>query len=150
MYTCLYLYIQMYISTDTCIFVHTCARSHTPIHTNACMHNYGVSYFGYLSCLTFSCLQVLSGTETGTVLVWDGGLIKCQLRRPGGLSCHDGMIEFLQLDEKENEMLTAGADGRVRFWSLKVHPKGAEQLFDFNMACSVCYHILYFSLFFLL
>ncbi|MCO5588576.1 hypothetical protein L7F22_042533 [Adiantum nelumboides] len=63
--------------------------------------------------------KVLSGTETGMVLVWDGGLIKCQLRRPGGMPCHNGMIEFLQLDEKENEMLTAGADGCVRFWSLQ-------------------------------
>ena len=64
--------------------------------------------------------QVLSGSETGTVLVWDDGLIKCQLKRPGDQPCHDGMIEFIQLDEKVNEMLTAGIDGCVRFWSLEV------------------------------
>ncbi|KAL2650272.1 hypothetical protein R1flu_018400 [Riccia fluitans] len=34
--------------------------------------------------------KVLSGTESGSILVWDDGLIKAQLKRPGeNMMCHD-------------------------------------------------------------
>ena len=41
--------------------------------------------------------KVLSGTESGRLLMWDGGLIRAALR-PGGKPCHDGMIELIKLD----------------------------------------------------
>ncbi|BBN11831.1 cilia- and flagella-associated protein 44 [Marchantia polymorpha subsp. ruderalis] len=62
--------------------------------------------------------KVLSGTEVGTILVWDDGLIKAQLKRPGESMCHDGMIEYITLDEDAKQMTTAGADGFIRFWNL--------------------------------
>lgn len=64
--------------------------------------------------------QVLSGTESGTILVWDDSLIKAQLKRPGEFMCHDSMIEFIVLNEDIKEMTTAGADGYIKFWNLDV------------------------------
>ena len=59
--------------------------------------------------------QVVTGTEMGTVLVWDDGLVKCQLKRPGGpdIYCHQGMVEYLVLDEDARTMITAAADGCI-------------------------------------
>lgn len=67
-------------------------------------------------------LQVVTGTEMGTVLVWDDALVKCQLKRPGGpeMYCHQGMVEYLVLDEDARTMITAAADGYIRFWNLDV------------------------------
>ena len=58
----------------------------------------------------------------GTVLVWDDALVKCQLKRPGGeeIYCHQGMIEYLVLDEDSRTMITAAADGYIRYWNLDV------------------------------
>lgn len=66
--------------------------------------------------------KVVTGTEMGTVLVWDDALVKCQLKRPGGdeVYCHQGMIEYLVLDEDARFMITAAADGYIRFWDLDV------------------------------
>lgn len=66
--------------------------------------------------------KVVTGTEMGTVLVWDDALVKCQLKRPGGpeIYCHQGMIEYLVLDEDARTMITAAADGYIRFWNLDV------------------------------
>lgn len=77
-------------------------------------------------------MQVLSGTESGTILVWDDALIKCQLKRPGGPTsmCHDGMIEYLHLDEDIRQMTSAAADGYIRFWNLDVHVSSL-QIFEY-------------------
>ncbi|KAL3702172.1 hypothetical protein R1sor_020194 [Riccia sorocarpa] len=67
--------------------------------------------------------KVLSGTESGSILVWDDGLIKAQLKRPGeNIMCHNGMIEYITLNEDAKEMTTAGADGFIRFWNLDKPP----------------------------
>ena len=63
--------------------------------------------------------KVLSGTESGRLLMWDGGLIRAVLLRPGGAPCHDGMIEFIRLDADTGKVYTAGADGYVRVWEYK-------------------------------
>ena len=60
--------------------------------------------------------KVLSGSESGEMLLWDGNLIKVVLKRPGLPHCHDGNIEVLQLDLASNRILSAGADGYVRLW----------------------------------
>lgn len=36
--------------------------------------------------------KVLSGTETGDLLMWDGGLIKVVLNRTNKRPCHDGQV----------------------------------------------------------
>ncbi|GLC74134.1 Cilia- and flagella-associated protein 44 [Pleodorina starrii] len=60
--------------------------------------------------------KVLSTTETGELLLWDGGLIKVVLLRPGGKPCHDGPVEVLLHDRATGVILSAGADGYVRVW----------------------------------
>ena len=63
--------------------------------------------------------KVLSGTESGRLLMWDGGLIRTVLLRPGGAPCHDGMIECVRLEPETGRVYTAGADGYVRVWDYK-------------------------------
>ncbi|GIM11863.1 hypothetical protein Vretimale_15319 [Volvox reticuliferus] len=60
--------------------------------------------------------KVLSTTETGELLLWDGGLIKVVLLRPGAKPCHDGPVEVLLHDRASGVILSAGADGYVRVW----------------------------------
>lgn len=56
--------------------------------------------------------KVLSGSEWGNMLLWDGGLIKVELTRKGKKTCHQGNIEQFFLDE--GELITIGADGFVK------------------------------------
>ncbi|KAI8915149.1 hypothetical protein DFJ77DRAFT_430281 [Powellomyces hirtus] len=60
--------------------------------------------------------KVLSSTETGNLLLWDGGMIKCELATKGKLPCHQGPIEVITL--VDGEVFTAGEDGYVRIWDL--------------------------------
>jgi hypothetical protein len=64
--------------------------------------------------------KVLSGTESGTLLLWDGGFIKCEITRPGGIPCHAGNVECVQLDRKRRQLITAGHDGYARVWDFDV------------------------------
>ena len=56
--------------------------------------------------------KVLSGSEWGNMLLWDGGLIKAEIARKGKKTCHQGMIEQFFLDE--GELITIGIDGCVK------------------------------------
>lgn len=56
--------------------------------------------------------KVLSGTEWGNMLLWDGGLIKVQISRKNKKPCHAGVIEQFVMDE--GELISIGADGFVR------------------------------------
>lgn len=61
--------------------------------------------------------KVLSTTETGNLLLWDGGMIKCEIGVKGKRPCHQGRIEIILLGE--GEIITAGEDGYVRIWDLE-------------------------------
>jgi WD40 repeat protein len=61
--------------------------------------------------------KLLSTTETGNFLLWDGGFIKCEIMRKGRLPCHSSRIEVLQI--LEAEIISAGDDGVVRTWDLE-------------------------------
>ncbi|RKO93288.1 hypothetical protein BDK51DRAFT_14775, partial [Blyttiomyces helicus] len=61
--------------------------------------------------------KVLSSTETGNMLLWDGGMIKCELAGKGRKPCHQGRIEVVLL--MDGEVFTAGEDGFVRIWDLE-------------------------------
>ncbi|XP_041923604.1 cilia- and flagella-associated protein 44 isoform X1 [Alosa sapidissima] len=61
--------------------------------------------------------KVLSGSEWGNMLLWDGGLIKVEICRKGGRTCHIGTIQHFSLDE--GELLTIGIDGAVRSWDFE-------------------------------
>jgi hypothetical protein len=46
------------------------------------------------------------------MLLWDGGLIKVEIRKKGNKLCHNGMIEQFFMDE--GELMTIGADGFIK------------------------------------
>ena len=64
--------------------------------------------------------KVISGTESGSILLWEGNFIKCRFVRPGGLSCHDGEITYIDLDRAERRVITASIDGFIRWWNFTV------------------------------
>ncbi|XP_039698929.1 cilia- and flagella-associated protein 44 isoform X1 [Pteropus medius] len=61
--------------------------------------------------------KVLSGSEWGNMLVWEAGLIKVELCRAGNISCHQGPINQIMLDE--GEVITVGSDGCIRIWDFE-------------------------------
>ena len=62
--------------------------------------------------------KVLSGTESGILLLWEGGAIKCELGIKGIGTCHQGAVDVVLLED--GEILTGGDDGYVRVWDLEV------------------------------
>ena len=60
---------------------------------------------------------MLSGSEWGNMLLWDGGLIKVEISKKGRKPCHVGMIEQFFMDE--GELMTIGADGFVKVWDFE-------------------------------
>ncbi|XP_037245690.1 cilia- and flagella-associated protein 44 [Falco rusticolus] len=62
--------------------------------------------------------KVISGTEWGNLLLWEGGLIKVELCRAGHKPCHSGPVSQLVLDE--GELVTVGKDGFIRVWNFEI------------------------------
>lgn len=56
--------------------------------------------------------KVLSGSEWGNMLLWDGGLIKVEISRKNKKPCHQGSIQQIIMDE--GELMTIGNDGYIR------------------------------------
>lgn len=61
-------------------------------------------------------VQVLSSTESGALLLWEGNFIKLRVVRKGGRLCHDGAIYVVLLERAERRFVTAGHDGWIRWW----------------------------------
>ncbi|XP_074070622.1 cilia- and flagella-associated protein 44 [Macrotis lagotis] len=61
--------------------------------------------------------KVLSGSEWGNLLLWEGGLIKVELCRHARKNCHIGPINQIMLDE--GEVITVGEDGCIRIWDFE-------------------------------
>lgn len=62
--------------------------------------------------------KVLSGSESGALLLWDAGMIKAMITRQGGAPCHSGSVAVLLHDEATNYILSGGADNVLRLWEL--------------------------------
>ena len=61
--------------------------------------------------------KVLSGTEYGNLILWEGSLIKSVIVIDSEKSpCHNGAIECLYMDG--DEILSAGTDGNIRWWDV--------------------------------
>ncbi|KAK1933968.1 Cilia- and flagella-associated protein 44 [Phytophthora citrophthora] len=61
--------------------------------------------------------KVLSGTERGVLLLWDGNFIKCEILTSRRHLPHLGTITVVDFDPDEGQIVTAGKDGYVRFWN---------------------------------
>ncbi|XP_072470087.1 cilia- and flagella-associated protein 44 [Notamacropus eugenii] len=61
--------------------------------------------------------KVLTGSEWGNLLLWEGGLIKVELCRHARKTCHIGPVNQIMLDE--GEVITAGEDGCIRIWDFE-------------------------------
>ena len=62
--------------------------------------------------------KVLSGTEQGNMILWEGNLVKAHLVLDQELKTplHDGMIEVILFEN--DEFITAAHDGYIKWWSL--------------------------------
>ena len=62
--------------------------------------------------------KVVSGTDYGTMILWEGNLVKAHLvlevesKKP----LHDGIIEVILFENEQ--FITAGTDGAIKWWSL--------------------------------
>ena len=63
--------------------------------------------------------KVLSGTEQGTMILWEGVLVKAHLvlHKQDKTPLHEGTIEIVRLIG--NQFLSAGTDGFLKWWDLK-------------------------------
>jgi len=63
--------------------------------------------------------MTLSGSESGSLLLWDGNLVKLEIFRTDHTLPHDGSVDVVILEGSESTsryFITAGADGIVRWW----------------------------------
>ncbi|KAG7235618.1 hypothetical protein INR49_002428 [Caranx melampygus] len=56
--------------------------------------------------------KVVSGTDWGNMLLWDGNTIKVEICQKEGRSCHAGMVQPFALED--GQLMTIGSDGVVR------------------------------------
>ncbi|XP_031554688.1 cilia- and flagella-associated protein 44-like isoform X2 [Actinia tenebrosa] len=61
--------------------------------------------------------KVLSGSDWGNMLLWEGGLIKVEICKKGKKTCHQGMIQQFFMDE--GELMSIGVDGYVKVWDFE-------------------------------
>lgn len=100
-----------------------------------------IGKFGKVEMTDIDCFchmpdgKVVSGAESGCLLIWEGQFIKCQVVRPGKTGCHDGPILHVSLDRTAMLIVTAGADGYVRSWPFAdIDSADAD---DDSMCCEV-------------
>ncbi|GBF92887.1 hypothetical protein Rsub_05723 [Raphidocelis subcapitata] len=60
--------------------------------------------------------RVLSGSESGALIVWDGGLVSAVVTRPGGMPCHAGAVDALLRHEATGLIVSGGGDAALRLW----------------------------------
>ncbi|XP_057675267.1 cilia- and flagella-associated protein 44-like isoform X1 [Corythoichthys intestinalis] len=58
--------------------------------------------------------KVVSGSNWGNLLLWDGNCIKVELCRKGGQCCHTGVAQPFALED--GQLMTLGSDGMIRGW----------------------------------
>lgn len=103
--------------------------------------------------------KVISGSESGSILLWEGNFIKCRFVRPdvdnpqdlsprsrmaalrsprsNKIMCHAGEIHYIDLDREERCIITAGEDGYIRWWDYDIIDKAevdSDITMDFEIA----------------
>ena len=56
--------------------------------------------------------KLVSGSEWGNLLLWDGGMCKLEIARKGNKRCHNGSIQQIIFDV--DDIITIGIDGCIR------------------------------------
>jgi WD40 repeat protein len=80
--------------------------------------------------------KVLTSTESGALLVWEGNFIKLRVVRRRGRPCHEGAIFVVILERQEGRFVTAGQDGWVRWWdfsALDAAEVDSDKSLDFEL-----------------
>lgn len=73
---------------------------------------------------------MLSSSEYGKLLLWEGNLVKSVVAISADQPCHRGAIEFVKL--LGGKIITAGADGYIRFWDAQAINTGeSDEHFNF-------------------
>jgi hypothetical protein len=73
---------------------------------------------------------VLSSSEYGKLLLWEGNLVKSVVAIGPDQPCHNGPIEFVKMIDKK--IITAGGDGYIRFWDAQAINTGeSDEHFNF-------------------
>lgn len=82
--------------------------------------------------------KVVSGTESGSLLLWEGNFIKCRFVQISGALCHQGEVTHVSLDRKERIVITAGLDGVIRCWDFDAMDTAEV---DAGAVCVCCSHV---------
>nr|XP_057920871.1 cilia- and flagella-associated protein 44-like isoform X2 [Doryrhamphus excisus] len=61
--------------------------------------------------------KVVSGSNWGNLLLWDGNAIKVELCSKGGQCCHAGVVQPFILED--GQLMTIGSDGAIRGWDFE-------------------------------
>ncbi|GLE00532.1 hypothetical protein PINS_up009289 [Pythium insidiosum] len=61
--------------------------------------------------------KVLSGTERGVLLLWDGNFIKCEIMTASRELPHQGGVRVVSYEPNAARIVTAGHDGSMIFWA---------------------------------
>ncbi|XP_047247740.1 cilia- and flagella-associated protein 44-like isoform X2 [Girardinichthys multiradiatus] len=61
--------------------------------------------------------KVVSGTEWGNLLLWEGNTVRVEICQKEERNCHVGMVQPFNLED--GQLMTFGADGAVRVWDLE-------------------------------
>ena len=81
-------------------------------------------------------LQVLCGSETGTLLLWDGENLAATVYGGNGKACHEGSIEILHYCEESKQVVTGGSDGCDKQHSLQ-----STAIPCCRCSCNACPHM---------
>ena len=68
-----------------------------------------------ITCYHFSDGKILSSTEYGNLLLWEGNLIKCVIGKSETEGIHSAAVECIF--KQDEYIVTAGRDGFIRYWS---------------------------------
>lgn len=76
--------------------------------------------------------KVLSSSEYGRLLLWEGNLIKSVIGIDAENGCHNGAIEVIKL--KNDTIISAGVDGYIRFWDYAtINQSESDEAFNFYL-----------------
>jgi WD40 repeat protein len=80
--------------------------------------------------------KIVSGTEYGTMVLWEGNLVKAHLvlDRDAKTQLHKGHIEVCMLDD--DKIITAATDGFIKWWSLQeIDAAEADEIPEVAISC---------------